>query len=67
MSEKFTHIYQIYLYLLPQIHEKGNLQDDLNDLDDAVDHKHNAEGGIAVLRYERRDDGEQEVDKGKEP
>ena len=67
MSEKVTHINQIYLYLFPQIHKEGNLQYDLNDLDNAVDHKHDTEGGIAVLRYEGRDDGEQEVDEGKEP
>ena len=67
MSEKVTHINQIYLYLFPQIHKEGNLQYDLNDLDDAVDHKHDTEGGIAVLGEEGRDDGEQEVDKGKKP
>ena len=55
------------LYLFSQIHCEGNLQYDLNDLDDAVDHKYDAESGIGALGQERRDDGEQEVDKGKKP
>ena len=58
---------RISLHLFFQVNEECNLQYDLNDLDDAVDHKHDTEGGIAVLGEEGRDDGEQEVDEGKEP
>ena len=53
--------------LLFQIHCEGKLKYNLNHLDDAVDHKYSTEGGVSALGQERRHDGEQEVDEGKEP